>query len=95
MIPSTGKEGKMRKRYPGKFKAKVALAGIKSEDTMAELSSKFEVHRAQITRWKKEALLALPDVFTKKNTKKRQEQQKLIDELYKQIGQLKPTLSRL
>ena len=54
----------MRKRYPGNFKAKVAVAAIKSEDTIAELSSKFEVHRAQIMRWKKEALTALPDVFS-------------------------------
>ena len=29
----------MRKRYPGNFKAKVAAAAIKSEDTIAELSS--------------------------------------------------------
>jgi len=56
----------MRKRYPGNFKAKVALSAIKSEDTIAELSSKFEVHRAQIIRWKKEAVTALPDLFTKK-----------------------------
>jgi len=26
----------MRKRYPGNFKAKVAVAAIKSEDTIAE-----------------------------------------------------------
>lgn len=79
----------MRKRYPGKFKAKVAVAAIKSEDTIAELSSKFEVHRAQIMRWKKEALSALPDIFTNQKGKKDHEQEKLIDELYKQIGQLK------
>ena len=54
----------MRKRYPGNFKVKVAVAAIKSEDTIAELSSKFEVHRAQIMRWKKETLTALPDVFS-------------------------------
>jgi transposase len=79
----------MRKRYPGNFKAKVAVAAIKSEDTIAELSSKFEVHRAQIMRWKKEALTGLPDIFTNQKNKKDQEQKKLIDELYKQIGQLK------
>ena len=49
----------MRKRYPGNFKAKVVVAAIKSEDTIAELSSKFEVHRAQIMRWKKEALTGI------------------------------------
>jgi transposase len=79
----------MRKSYPGNFKAKVTLAAIKSEDTIAELSSKFEVHRAQIMRWKKDFLTALPDFFTDKKERKSQDQQKLIDELYKQIGQLK------
>ena len=79
----------MRKRYPGNFKAKVAVAAIKSEDTIAELSSKFEVHRAQIMRWKKEALTALPDVFSTAKDRKKHDQKKLIDELYKQIGQLK------
>lgn len=79
----------MRKRYPGNFKAQVALAAIKSEDTIAELSSKFEVHRAQIIRWKQEAVTALPDFFSSQKDKKNQDYEKLIDELYKQIGQLK------
>ena len=79
----------MRKRYPENFKAKVAVAAIKSEDTIAELSSKFEVHRAQIMRWKKEALTALPDVFSTAKDRKKQDPEKLIEELYNQIGRLK------
>ena len=79
----------MRKRYPGNFKAKVALEAIKAEDTIAELSSKFEVHRAQIMRWKKEALKALPEAFSGKKDRKKQDQAELIEELYKQIGKLK------
>jgi len=44
----------MRKTYSANLKAKVALAAIKEDKTMAELSSEFEVHRAQIQKWKKE-----------------------------------------
>jgi len=79
----------MRKRYPGVFKAKVAVAAIKSEETIAELSSKFEVHRVQIMRWKKEALTALPNVFSAGRDRKKQDRDQLIGELYRQIGQLK------
>ena len=72
----------MRKRYPGNFKAKVALEAIKAEDTIAELSSKFEVHRVQIMRWKKEVLKALPEVFSVRKDRKKKDQAELIDELY-------------
>ena len=79
----------MRKTYPGNFKAKVAVAAIRAEDTIAELSSKFEIHRVQIMRGKKEALTALPDVFSTGKDSKKQDQEKLIEGLYMQIGQLK------
>jgi transposase-like protein len=79
----------MRKKYPGNFKAKVAVAAIKSEYTIAESSSRFEVHRAQIMRWKKDALTALPDIFSTARDRKKQDQGKLIEELYQQIGRLK------
>jgi len=79
----------MRKQYPGNFKAKVALEAIRSEDTIAELSSKYEIHRALVMRWKKEALSALPDFFGTGKEREQKDQQKLIEELYMQIGQLK------
>ncbi len=44
----------MRKSYSGKFKAKVAIEVIREQDTIAELSSKYEVHRSMLTKWKKE-----------------------------------------
>ena len=40
-------------------------------------------------RWKKEALTALPDVFSVGKDRKKQDQEKLVGELYRQIGQLK------
>ena len=46
----------MRKGFNAEFKVKVALETIKQEKTITELSSKYEVHRTQITDWSKRAL---------------------------------------
>ena len=79
----------MRKSYSGHFKAKVAVEVIRERDTLAEISSKFEVHRALLTRWKKEALEGLPELFSKRKGNKNDNDKHLTDDLYKQIGQLK------
>ena len=41
-----------RKKHSPEFKAKVALAAIKGEKTVAELSSHFQVHSSMIMKWK-------------------------------------------
>jgi transposase-like protein len=79
----------MRKSYSANFKAKVTLATIKEDKTMAELSSEFKVHRTQIQQWKRDALEELPRFFSRKRKKKEKDSTELVDELYKQIGQLK------
>ena len=73
----------MRKNYSGKFKAKVAIEVIKEQDTIAELASKYEVHRSILTRWKKEALEGLPNIFStaQKDKKKSHDTQNLIDRI--------------
>ena len=53
----------MRKSYSKKLKAKMAIDMIREQETVAELSSKYEVHRSLLTRWKKEAVEGLPDIF--------------------------------
>lgn len=78
----------MRKKFSPKFKAKVAIDAIRESHTMAELSSRYEINRAMIQRWKKEAMDALPDVFSSKADKNRKNDQELISDLYRQIGQL-------
>ena len=79
----------MRKSFSPDFMAKVALAAIKGDMTTAELSSKYEVHRSQINNWRKRSLEGLREIFRGKRDKFLKDNEKLIEELYRQIGQLK------
>ena len=45
-----------RRNHTAAFKAKVALAAIKGEKTLSELSQAFDVHPNQITTWKGQLL---------------------------------------
>ena len=52
-----------RRNHAAAFKAKVALAAIKGEKTLAELAEQFEVHPTQITQWKTELLERAMEIF--------------------------------
>ena len=52
-----------RRNHAPAFKAKVALAAIKGEKTLAELAQQFDVHPNQITQWKAQLLEGAAGVF--------------------------------
>jgi transposase len=55
----------VRKKHGVDFKAKVALAAVREDSTVAELSSRYGVHASQIHAWKKTVIEGLGSLFAK------------------------------
>ena len=77
-----------RKRHTPEFKAKVALEAIKEQKTTNQIASEYEVHAAQVSQWKKQALDQMARCFDTKAMISKEEGPSR-DQLFSQIGQLK------
>lgn len=78
----------VKKKRDAREKAKIAIEAIKGELTTAQISSKYGVNSSQISTWKKQLLEGAVDLFSGKQIRQDKDNQELVEELYKQIGQL-------
>ena len=72
-----------RRKHSPAFKAKVALEGVKGNETVAQLAARYQVHPSQIQAWKKALTNGAAGVFSNG------QEQMVCARLYQEIGQLK------
>ena len=77
-----------RRKHSPQFKAQVGLAALKGEATIQELAARHNVHPNQIHTWRRAVEDGAQAAFEKGDGKQERENQALIDNLYRQIGQL-------
>jgi transposase-like protein len=76
-----------RRNHSASFKAKVAVAAIRGDKTLAELSEQFDVHQNQIQDWRRKLLDKADQVFDRGGSSATESEHK-VKELHAKIGQL-------
>ncbi len=84
-----------RTSFSAEFKAKVALAAIRGDKTVNELSQEYHVHSSQIAQWKKELQDNAASLFEKKRGPAKASETSDPERLYSEIGKLKVELDWL
>jgi transposase len=77
-----------RRKHTADFKAKVALAALQGDRTVADLAGRYGVHPNQIHKWRKQLVDAAGTVFASGPTDRDKGLEVVISELYEKIGQL-------
>lgn len=54
-----------RRKFTDQFKAKVALEALRGDRTIEEIAAKHQVHPNQVSKWKRQAIEGMEDVFSR------------------------------
>ena len=54
-----------RRNHGAAFKAKVALAALRGDKTLAQLAAQFQVHQSQIVAWKQQLVGRADELFAR------------------------------
>ena len=80
---------KSRRKFTAKFKATVAIEALKEQQTLLELSKRFEIYPNQITTWKSEFIDNAQAAFGVYKQPTKASSEVPVERLYQEIGQLK------
>lgn len=75
-----------RRNHSATFKAKVALAALKEEETLTQLAERFDVHPSQVNQWRSQLLEHAGEIFASTSEKSEVEGPN-VKELHAKIGQ--------
>jgi transposase len=78
-----------KKTYTAEFKARVALDAVRGDMTINEITTKYKIHASQVSNWKRGALDFIKNGFSGKQQKIERNDKQLMEQLYRQIGEMK------
>jgi transposase-like protein len=77
-----------RRAIAAEMKAKVALAALRGDRTINQIAGAFEVHPTQVSQWKRQLEEQVKDLFRDRRGRGGGDGERLIEQLYQQIGRL-------
>jgi transposase-like protein len=77
-----------RRKHTAEFKARVALEALKGIKTASEIAHEYEIHPVMVSKWKKELISRMPELFDEKNKPRAKDTDKEQEQLHRKVGQL-------
>jgi transposase len=88
----------MRKTFTSEFKSKIVLEILKEEKSISQISSEYEVHSNQLSKWKNQVISRMHELLEdgrRKDDEEKETLKKQIQEAYAEIGELLTKLNWL